>query len=667
MPFVIVSRYEEVKVVSATKSKDPRSEMGRVSSLQYQKRRPSMTSPYSFEQPVSQFASLLSPTHQSPPPAVDAQIEQAHLLGPTLDQISVSSPARPAPAISAQHVSQSLQERNIAPPENHTGLPDALKAGIECLSGFSLDDVRVHYNSSKPAEVDALAYTQGEEIYMGSGQEQHLAHEAWHVVQQMQGRVKPALQMKGMVINNDSGLEREADVMGEKVRQALASMNSMVIDGSQKVASLAIFPTIQPKEVIQRRVGFEFEASATGNSWKIEGKLPNGTWERISHTKASLILTRNGKGAISADNGNVEFRTEPLSTLQEVTATIDELVELKDKYSREETILREPLRTDVLGIVNQDGHNYQEVRITGGGTLSTRPQATLGIKLSDIPALLEKLRDIRGEGPFGRNRIRIEQNYGNLGKPEALQQIAYGEGVTAFVPEALELGNKLYDQAVAASGRPEPPEVKEEIVGFLTLIIKTLGDASSAPKKIEDMKYAFPLMPRTDFRSMFRSMGQTSQSYMTALWNEGSGPLANAIHDWDDLDNPIFPNQYKGDPDASGQRQSYTGPTKKEWLDSMISSAPGRDALSPAPGYNRLEGFGSLGADEEDPEKILLEFRSLAEIGGNTSPTISPLKWRELASAFFNLVEAVTNPTDPPQPVQNVPISSPVSKRRRVI
>src|SRR5262245_41691064 len=30
---------------------------------------------------------------------------------------------------------------------NQTGLPDGLKSGIERLSGLSLDDVRVHYDS----------------------------------------------------------------------------------------------------------------------------------------------------------------------------------------------------------------------------------------------------------------------------------------------------------------------------------------------------------------------------------------------------------------------------------------------------------------------------------------------------------------------------------------
>ncbi|VXB09218.1 conserved hypothetical protein [Flavobacterium sp. 9AF] len=103
---------------------------------------------------------------------------------------------------------------------NNTGLPDNLKSGIENLSGHSMDDVKVHYNSDKPAQLNAHAYAQGTDIHIASGQEKHLPHEAWHVVQQKQGRVKPTMQMKGKVnVNDDKGLEKEADVMGAKALQ----------------------------------------------------------------------------------------------------------------------------------------------------------------------------------------------------------------------------------------------------------------------------------------------------------------------------------------------------------------------------------------------------------------------------------------------------------------
>ena len=99
---------------------------------------------------------------------------------------------------------------------NRTGLPDGLKFGVESLSGISLDSVNVHYNSSQPAQLAALAYTQGSDIHVAPGQEQHLPHEAWHVVQQAQRRVKPTMQMKDEIPVNDEGLEREADVISPK-------------------------------------------------------------------------------------------------------------------------------------------------------------------------------------------------------------------------------------------------------------------------------------------------------------------------------------------------------------------------------------------------------------------------------------------------------------------
>jgi len=100
------------------------------------------------------------------------------------------------------------------------GLPDPLRSNMEAMSGVGLGDVRVHRNSDKPAQMQAHAYAQGRDIYLGAGQEKHLPHEAWHVVQQAQGRVKPTRQMKGKAaINDDQALEREADVMGAKAMQ----------------------------------------------------------------------------------------------------------------------------------------------------------------------------------------------------------------------------------------------------------------------------------------------------------------------------------------------------------------------------------------------------------------------------------------------------------------
>ena len=97
---------------------------------------------------------------------------------------------------------------------NKTGLPDQLKSGLESLSGLDLSTIKVHYNSDKPAQLNALAYAQGTDIHVAPGQEAHLPHKAWHVVQQMQGRVRPTSSAAEPV--EDESLEAEAEKMGEK-------------------------------------------------------------------------------------------------------------------------------------------------------------------------------------------------------------------------------------------------------------------------------------------------------------------------------------------------------------------------------------------------------------------------------------------------------------------
>ncbi|XQM27378.1 eCIS core domain-containing protein [Burkholderia gladioli] len=104
----------------------------------------------------------------------------------------------------------------LAPSGGHP-LPARLRHGIEQLSCIAMDDVSVHYNSPRPAALQALAYAQGADIHLAPRQERHLPHEAWHVVQQKQRRVPPTLQMKAAApLNDDAALEREAELMGRR-------------------------------------------------------------------------------------------------------------------------------------------------------------------------------------------------------------------------------------------------------------------------------------------------------------------------------------------------------------------------------------------------------------------------------------------------------------------
>lgn len=113
--------------------------------------------------------------------------------------------------MNAQLLKQNAEGAGVPRP-NLTGIPTQMKLDFERRSGLSFDDVRVHYNSDKPARLGALAYTQGTQIHVGPGQERSLPHELGHVIQQKAGRVRPTRWIGGLPVNDQPELEREADL-----------------------------------------------------------------------------------------------------------------------------------------------------------------------------------------------------------------------------------------------------------------------------------------------------------------------------------------------------------------------------------------------------------------------------------------------------------------------
>lgn len=192
--------------------------------------------------------------------------------------------------------------------KNNTGLPDELKSGVENLSGQSLDDVKVHYNSDHPARLNAHAYAQGTDIHVASGQEKHLPHEAWHVVQQKQGRVKPTMQMKGNVnVNDDEGLEKEADLMGAKAVQRKHEKSN----STETVNSFT--PEIQLVLIDPNDSGLNasltkqyHDAENDGDACSVSGKSIDVHEEAIEHYKrAKALRKRAGKLHQDDDGGHL--------------------------------------------------------------------------------------------------------------------------------------------------------------------------------------------------------------------------------------------------------------------------------------------------------------------------------------------------------------------------
>lgn len=107
-----------------------------------------------------------------------------------------------------------VMHRKTRLPGDGQPLPSGLRWALEKLSGYDLSEVRVYYASNVPARLGARALARGTEIHLQTGAEDVLPHEAWHVVQQMQGRVEPTDTVNGLSLNDNVELEKEADEMG---------------------------------------------------------------------------------------------------------------------------------------------------------------------------------------------------------------------------------------------------------------------------------------------------------------------------------------------------------------------------------------------------------------------------------------------------------------------
>ncbi len=268
------------------------------------------------------------------------QVSQLRTIQDRANNSPQFSKAAQLQAMADNHSAQ--QQQPIQKKENNTGLQDNLKTGMENLSGMSFDDVKVHRNSDKPAQLQAHAYAQGTDIHLGPGQEKHLPHEAWHVVQQKQGRVKPTMQMMGKVnVNDDAGLEKEADVMGAKAENGFKLNNVLALKSNQ---------FDEQSQVAQRKLK-GFEGKSSGFFKKGQRDKLNEIIKAYNDTNIAN-LTENGdenkemihEGAQTGMNALYHIQQFATKWLESITKKEEKQEEIKNWYKTE--FLNEFTRVD---------------------------------------------------------------------------------------------------------------------------------------------------------------------------------------------------------------------------------------------------------------------------------------------------------------------------------
>jgi hypothetical protein len=195
-----------------------------------------------------------------------------------------------------------------------TNMPEDVKSKMENSFGTDFSDVSIHKNSEQATNIGALAYTQGSDVHFAPGQyepgshkgQELLGHELTHVVQQREGRVKPDTeQQKGLNINSDNSLEKEADEMGARAAQGKMANVRGNGDGVQMQKSKESTVTEEP-EMAEEQIE---QAIACNNALGLSALS-------ISYLQMGLCLTPTGvfdeDTVLAIGKVSIENRVEPL-------------------------------------------------------------------------------------------------------------------------------------------------------------------------------------------------------------------------------------------------------------------------------------------------------------------------------------------------------------------
>jgi hypothetical protein len=254
---------------------------------------------------------------------------------------------------------------SLAPPSSPTSLPAGLTAGITALSGMDLSDVRVHSNSSSPAQLDALAYARGNDIHVAPGAEEHLAHEAWHVVQQRQGRVAATTQLEGgIAVNDDRELEREADVMGARAQSCTEARSATAHE------TVAAAPSVAVQRVFKRaKKAFTWVDLETNKAYQqVEIQVDNriklkrgtdifyiessdGQWNRVASAAAAAPVEESQSESESSGSDDEETAV----VVDGSTAVTQILAQLKSSMRKDSNYSVALLENDDIIITKVNG------------------------------------------------------------------------------------------------------------------------------------------------------------------------------------------------------------------------------------------------------------------------------------------------------------------------
>ncbi|HAA20051.1 MAG TPA: hypothetical protein DCP28_15270 [Cytophagales bacterium] len=405
--------------------------------------------------------------------------------------------------------------------------------------------------------------------------------------------------MKGGVsLNDDAGLEREADVMGERALSATTPVHAKTLKSASGIGNT--------HQAIQRRVGFEFQTNiALRNS---QGDAPP--------LKTALFEATGWK--IECDQGDLEFITDPFSNYGPLHQTMlnlvawahgmaqlpyvipvekqeqaDQFDHPDDQHIREGILLDNQTRNLALMDANQGQLIANYFALGPASALTAAPQTTVGIPMEKIISSLHLVA--AKEYTLGTGMGQKQVKLGAAQEREPTLVSAHDATVV--------LVNHLRQT------HPDIPEMAwrklEGIIGLAASYIRTANVPGRSSYSY--VKVMAPMMSRVNFTALFNALPESVKPFLT--------PANVALAADLQANSRVF--------GVKGAIKDKAGPTIEEWVTSMTS---GFDLLS------RIGDFFSVEGIMEGSESMG-EFDALDEADEKYDMPLVPIEFREMTKS----------------------------------
>ena|GEM_PF-3801876 len=273
--------------------------------------------------------------------------------------------------IDGNQASGNLENRLNASKGGGSPLSEDVRGFMEPRFGADFSGVRVHTGGEAVQmnqELGAQAFTHGSDVYFGAGEEpgnnELTAHELTHVVQQSQVRVNTTTQLKGLGVDNATGLEYEVDATGAKStgsrqsgRLGMEAKGGTQVPVQMRIASAPLQIQKAPSQEPSVPIDIRFKANISGEEFKqiamkqlFGGPIENVVWSSIkpsykaSDSPVKLLVSHSllkryraevneDKGIDIDDSGGVEGAEERRKDFRD-TATQEEKSEINQEIDQ---------------------------------------------------------------------------------------------------------------------------------------------------------------------------------------------------------------------------------------------------------------------------------------------------------------------------------------------